>query len=244
MANAFIGTAGWNIPTHLKDRFLRLGTHLEKYSEKLNCVEINSSFYRNHSAATYSKWRSLAPEGFLFSVKLLKYFTHERRLAENGQVLKSCLNNIFALEDKLGALLVQLPPSLVYEEKVTTAFFKKLSQYCKVPVVLEPRHASWASNEIWNLLEPMNVHKVMADPEPCKMTRAQQAALKNRIRYYRLHGRPKMYKSSYEASDLERLSHVVLKQAPTTFQTWVIFDNSAHGHATQNALDLRRITNA
>jgi len=80
----FIGTAGWTIPSSLKERFVEQGTHLERYSQSLNCVEINSSFYRDHKAQTYTKWADSTPDNFRFSVKLLRYFTQEKRLTEAG----------------------------------------------------------------------------------------------------------------------------------------------------------------
>src|SRR4051812_8552502 len=110
-----IGTAGWAIRKEFSDLFSGPGSHLERYAKVFNAVELNSSFYRDHQAATYERWANAVPEDFRFSVKLNRLFTHQNKLEVNGQVLFETLHSVLRLGRKLGCLLVQLPPSLSFE---------------------------------------------------------------------------------------------------------------------------------
>src|SRR5678816_1638156 len=79
-ADIRVGTAGWSIPRAAAFRFDPAGTHLQRYSRSLRCAEINSSFHRPHSAATYAKWRHSTPADFRFAVKMPRTITHELKL--------------------------------------------------------------------------------------------------------------------------------------------------------------------
>ena len=75
-----IGTAGWNVPSSYTADVPVGGSHLERYAAVFRGVEINSSFYRPHAAATYAKWRDSTPAGFRFAVKMPRTITHELKL--------------------------------------------------------------------------------------------------------------------------------------------------------------------
>lgn len=98
-----IGTAGWSIPKEYSKFFPLSGTHLERYSEVLNAVEINSSFYRDHMPKTYKRWAESTRYNFLFSVKLNKFFTHEQALNVNSEQLAETLGGVQELKDKLSS---------------------------------------------------------------------------------------------------------------------------------------------
>ena len=80
VARIRIGTAGWSIPRAATSRFDSAGTHLERYSRRFDCAEINSSFHRPHAATTYAKWRGSTPPAFRFSVKIPRAITHDLKL--------------------------------------------------------------------------------------------------------------------------------------------------------------------
>jgi len=111
----FIGTAGWSIPAPMAGSFPASGSQLERYSARMTCVEINSSFYRPHRRKTYERWAAGTPYGFRFSAKLPKTITHEHRLADCGKLLDAFLDEAFGLGEKLAVLLVQLPPGLGFD---------------------------------------------------------------------------------------------------------------------------------
>ena len=121
-----VGCAGWSLPKEYSDRFPAEGTHLTRYAARFPAVEINSSFYRPHRPATYSRWAASVPADFRFSVKVPKVATHERRLVDVDDVLDSFLAEATQLGDRLGPLLVQLPPSLTFSAEIADGFFAAL----------------------------------------------------------------------------------------------------------------------
>lgn len=231
----YIGTAGWNIPAHLKPLFPSEGTHLQRYSRVFNAVEINSSFYKNHKATTYRKWAAETPDHFRFSVKLNKYFIHEKRFLESDHFLRVTVDGIKELGEKLDVLLVQLPPSLSFEAKPVAKFLKNLRHYYDQQIAWEPRHPSWGSSAALKLLNDFNIAKVFADPEPCP----SEILSCDLTQYHRWHGSPDIYRSRYSLQSLQNLAATL--QAPAPEKTWVIFDNTTFGHATENALELKQL---
>src|ERR1700761_7871846 len=108
----FVGCAGWNLRKELVESFPLDGTHLQRYAARLNCVEINSSFYRSHRKTTYERWAASTPADFRFSVKLPKHITHVCRLVDVERHIRQFVDETSGLGSKLGPILVQLPPSL------------------------------------------------------------------------------------------------------------------------------------
>src|SRR5690349_10182868 len=107
-----IGCAGWAIPKQHAVLFPSSGSQLERYAQRFNAVEINSSFYRPHLPATYARWAASTADDFSFAVKMPKVITHMRRLAGAAEPLERFLDEVGSLGAKLGPLLLQLPPSL------------------------------------------------------------------------------------------------------------------------------------
>ena len=112
----WVGCAGWNVPSQEKSAFPDGGSHLVRYAGGLPVVEINSSFYRTHRPATYARWAGAVPPAFRFAVKVPKAITHEAKLVGADGLLEAFLAEAGALGAKLGVLLVQLPPSLRFDE--------------------------------------------------------------------------------------------------------------------------------
>ncbi|MGZ5280419.1 MAG: DUF72 domain-containing protein [Pseudobdellovibrionaceae bacterium] len=246
-STVYIGTAGWTLPTHLKDQFPFVGTHLQKYAQVFNSVEINSSFYKEHKFETYVKWASSVPENFRFSVKLSRYFTQETRLEDSGEKLKEVLQTISGLGKKFGCLLVQLPPSLDFELKTASRFIDNLRKLYQGALVWEPRHLSWATPQALQLLIQNQIQKVWADPEPCPVPENLSGKWKAGLQsfaYFRLHGSPVIYKSRYTISQLAKIKDLVHGAEATHSQTWCIFDNTTYGFATENARELMQGTDS
>ena len=160
--SVYVGCAGWSLPRAHWPKFPEDGTHLQRYASQLSAVEINSSFYRSHRSQTYWRWAQSVPATFRFSVKVPKLITHVQRLQGCELLLDAFLSECTALGDALGCLLVQLPPSLDYDESVAAGFFLALRQRYAGPVVLEPRHESWLNAQA--LLVDLRIGQVAADP--------------------------------------------------------------------------------
>ena len=231
-----IGTAGWSIPRASAESFPGKGPHLARYARILPFAEINSSFYRPPLPATWTRWAATVPAGFLFSVKAPRSITHEAALAPAPGLLEDFLTGAHLLGDKLGPILFQLPPKQAFDPTTAERFLKNLRTRYSGTAALEPRHATWFTPEVSALLAAYEIARVAADP-----ARVPEAALPGGwpgLRYYRLHGSPRIYYSPYEHDFLTRLAND-FKHHPNT---WVIFDNTASGAAAANALSLAQIT--
>lgn len=237
-AAPLLGTAGWSLPRAVQEEFPGEGTHLVRYARVLPVAEINSSFHRPHRASTYAKWAAAVPEDFRFSVKIPKAITHQQKLVGTAPSLDVFLSECAGLGGKLGCLLVQLPPSLAFDAAVAGAFFRLMRERTALPIALEPRHGSWFGDEPAALLVEHRVARVAADP-----ARVPAAALPGGwqgLAYWRLHGSPRTYYSSYDTDYLTALAGS-LRASAAERPTWCIFDNTASGAAAANALELLRL---
>jgi uncharacterized protein YecE (DUF72 family) len=235
----YVGTAGWSLPRAEQHRFPEEGTHLVRYAGVLGAVEINSSFYRPHRPSTYEKWAASTPASFRFSVKIPRAITHDRRLVDVDAPLDAFLAEAGALGERLGCLLVQLPPSLELRPREAEAFLAALRERHDGDVAVEPRHVTWFTPEGDALLRRMRVARVAADPP--RAPGGDEPGGWPGVTYHRLHGSPRVYYSDYDAAYLERLAAVLHGLARGGTTAWCIFDNTALGAATANALDVRRM---
>ena len=231
----FTGTAGWTLPKAQQDRFPESGTHLQRYASVFRAVEINSSFYRPHSASTYAKWAAAVPADFRFSIKMPKTITHQKRFKDVVDLIDGFCLEIAGLGDKLGCLLVQLPPSFAFETKTVAQFFKQLRMQVKTDIACEPRHSTWFETDANAVLKSFKVTRVAADP--AIVPTAAIPGGHPSYCYYRLHGSPRMYYSQYSGSALKRLARDI-RNLNEAERVWCFFDNTATGSATANALQL------
>ena len=234
-----IGCAGWGIDRGRAHRFGDGPSTLARYATVFDCVEINSSFHRAHKPETYARWASAVPARFRFSVKLPKTVTHEMRLERTGDALARFAGEVAGLGAKLAGLLVQLPPSLAYDARVASTFFSMLRRRFDASIACEPRHASWFADRADGVWSRYEVARVAADP--AAHPGAGDPAGAGAWQYWRLHGAPRMYYSSYEEASLQALATRLGAMARRSRPAWCIFDNTAHGHATANALRLREL---
>jgi uncharacterized protein YecE (DUF72 family) len=232
----FVGTAGWSVPARYADHVPKTGTHLERYGRCLNAAEINTSFYRPHQRKTYERWAASVPNDFRFSIKLPRSISHDHRLQDHRDLLARFLEEVSGLGEKLGVVLIQLPPTLAYDGNIAAAFFRDLRQHCKAPAACEPRHSSWFTPEADVALKRLHIARVAADP-PRAPNDGEPGGWPD-LRYWRLHGSPKIYYSGYEPERLEKLAKVLEPR------DWCIFDNTAGFAALGDALTLKELTAA
>lgn len=229
-----MGCAGWSLGREHAPAFPGDGTHLQRYARQFNTAEINSSFYRPHRPQTYARWAESVPEHFRFSVKMPKLISHEQRLQDSGPALDEFLGQCAELGERLGCLLLQLPPSLAFDADVAQAFFTRLRERFAGPVVIEPRHESWV--QAGPMLADQRIAQAAVDPS--RLSTDRQPSGSTDVRYWRLHGAPRIYYSAYETDYLVRLAAVLQAEAQGGAPVWCIFDNTASGAATGNALKL------
>ncbi|TRW16957.1 DUF72 domain-containing protein [Glacieibacterium frigidum] len=231
-----IGTAGWSIPGAVAGAFPDAGSHLERYATVFPAVEINSSFHRPHRRSTYERWAAATPANFRFAVKLPKQISHVLRLVDAEAPLATFLDEAGGLGDRLGVLLLQLPPKLAFDEGIAAAFFEMLQARRPggAALVCEPRHASWFTPDAEACLTDHEVARVAADP--VLAPGGERPGGWPGLAYHRLHGSPRVYHSAYGPERLDALAATF-----TPADTWCIFDNTASSAATGDALYLQSL---
>ena len=229
-----IGTAGWSLPRELQARFPGDGTHLGRYARVFPCVEINSTFHRPHRSSTFERWAESVPAGFRFSLKVPRTITHDAKLAATEALVEAFLGSIEPLGLAAECLLVQLPPKLEFEASLARAFLSHLRKRFARSVALEPRHESWFARAPEKLLHDLAIARVAADPP--RAANGMEPGGWTGLAYYRLHGSPRMYYSSYQPEFLERLAIRLEELRAAKVPTWCIFDNTTLGAGAANAL--------
>ena len=236
---AFIGTAGWSIPRASARNFEGDGTHLHRYARVLRCAEINSSFHRPHTAATYARWAASTPAGFRFAVKLPRTITHDQKLRRARLPLERFLEESAGLGAKRGPLLVQLPPSLAFEPRAAGRFFEVFRDRYAGAAVCEPRHESWLAPSAETMLIRFEIARVAADP-PTAQGFETPGGWPGLV-YFRLHGSPRKYWSRYPPETIAALAQSL--RAARAAGRWCVFDNTASGAALENAWELQQSLN-
>jgi uncharacterized protein YecE (DUF72 family) len=230
----WLGTAGWNVPVACRERVGGQGSHLERYSRMLNATEINSSFYRPHRRTTYERWALATPDQFRFSVKVPKSVTHVAGLALPE--LRQFIGETAGLGEKLAVLLIQFPPTRRFNKDEAQALFEALRALSPATLVCEPRHASWFAPDVDHWFNERRIGRVVADPAPTEG--AERPGGWQGIRYFRLHGSPRIYYSKYADDALCDIRRRLVTYKGTA-ENWCIFDNTALGAAMENALALQ-----
>jgi uncharacterized protein YecE (DUF72 family) len=228
-----IGCAGWGLSKESAAAFPAEGSHLERYAAVFPAVEINSSFYRPHQPQTYARWAASTPPAFRFSVKLPKSITHEAKLQDADELLDRFAREAGELGEKLGCVLVQLPPSGVFQADIVDDFLPRLRERFGCQLACEARHPTWFGTDATALLRAHGVTRVIADPaagQPGPHVPTTD------VTYLRLHGTPRIYYSSYPPEFLRDVERQIAEKIQNGADFWCIFDNTAEGHAVPNAL--------
>lgn len=234
-----IGTSGWIYP-HWKGAFypkdLPQSKWFEYYAKKFNTVEINATFYRAFAEETYEKWREHAANGFEYVVKMHRIITHRKYLKNVKNEIKRAEQSAGLLGDKLGLMLLQLPPQMPYEpERLKQALldFKEPQK-----VVIEFRDNKWLTKETYTLLKELKVAFCSSDAPGIDLI----DWLTSKIGYIRLHGRDLSYTGCYSKQELKKIADLAEKMVKTgAKQVYIFFNNDAEGYAPKNALELAEI---
>jgi uncharacterized protein YecE (DUF72 family) len=159
-----VGTSGfdykdWRGPFY--PRFIKGGDRLAYYAQHFDTVELNVTFYRMPAASAFRGWRDTVPDGFVFAVKASRYLTHIKRLEDPRGSVEYLMERATLLGDRLGPILLQLPPSLEIDldrlDRTLEAFGPG------VRVAVEPRHKSWFVPGLCEALQRHGAAFVLAD---------------------------------------------------------------------------------
>jgi uncharacterized protein YecE (DUF72 family) len=161
----YLGTSGWSY-ADWEGTVYPPGTtpagRLAEYVKHFTTVEIDSTFYGTPKRTSVERWRNVAPRGFLFAAKFPQEVTHERNLVGSGAEAERFVRTMAELGDRLGPLLLQLPPSFDVEGMgVLEDFLKRLPEGPRYAV--EVRHRSWISSDLPELLRECEAALTLVD---------------------------------------------------------------------------------
>lgn len=231
-----VGTAGWSYGHWrglLYPKGLPQNRWLEHYARFFDTVEVNTTFYHLPAGDVVAGWRGRVPDDFLLAVKMSRVVTHERRLRGCAGPLSAFLERVGILGDRLGPVLVQLPPSLERDLDRLGDFLKLLPD--GLTVAIEFRNESWYADDTFELLGEHGVcfcaHDMPGRPSP---RRAVGPAV-----YFRFHGPGRRYRGCYTDGQLRESAEWLAKQWPEERSVYAYFNNDLEGHAVANAQTLR-----
>jgi uncharacterized protein YecE (DUF72 family) len=123
---------------------------LSYYAQHFSTTEINATFYRFPRTNVVEEWARQVPAGFLFTLKMSQRVTHAKRLQDVDREMGWFCDGAYTLGDKLGAVLVQLPPNFRKDAPRLDAFLSKHA--ARLPLAVEFRHDSWFDDEVFGVL--------------------------------------------------------------------------------------------
>jgi uncharacterized protein YecE (DUF72 family) len=124
--------------------------YLSYYAEHFPTTEINNTFYRMPTGKLCESWYPEVPDGFSFTLKLSQRITHFKRLKNVENEMNFFLESASALKEKLGPILVQLPPNFKKDAEVLEGFLTGFAT--KAKLAFEFRHDSWFADDVYDLL--------------------------------------------------------------------------------------------
>jgi uncharacterized protein YecE (DUF72 family) len=266
MARIRVGVSGWTYPRWRGDFYPKGLAHrleLAYAAARMSAVEVNGSFYSLQRPSSYRTWVEQTPDDFEIAVKGSRYITHMKQLRDIDVALANFFaSGVLALGSKLGPVLWQLPPTLVFDAQRMVDFFDRLprstgdaaglarSHDDKVkegrilvdavderPIrhVVEARHPSFDTHEAAALLRGNDIGTVWADAAgKFPVIDADTSG----VRYVRLHGHTELYASGYTPEELDEWAERCRSWLAVGRDVYVFFDNDARGHAPWDAVGL------
>ncbi len=236
MTQFLVGTSGWTYD-HWKGSFypegLAKSRWFEYYAARFSTVEINATFYRAFSDATYEKWRRRVPTDFRYVLKAPRLITHRKFLADAESEIRAFWRSACLLEDRLGLVLLQVAPQTPYDPDRLRRVLMTFGEPRLVAV--EFRRKDWLNDEIRALLVDCGATFVSVDSPRLRPV----DWVTSKAGYIRLHGRSRWYSHDYTSAELHEIAEIahrmVLHGAKTVY---VFFNNDFEGYAPKNALTL------
>ena len=237
-ASIYIGTSGWKYkhwnnvfyPSDIKEK-----DQLNYYCELFETVELNNSFYRQPKEQNYLDWKSSVPNDFVFAVKANRYFTHLKKLKVEANDINTFLDRAAHLENKLGPILFQFPPTWKINIERLGNFLKLLPQ--NQEFAFEFRNTTWYHPEVDSLLRQYNIafciYELDGHLSPLTVTAD--------FIYIRLHGPAGKYQGFYTDSDLEKWAEFAKDAVKDSKKVYIYFDNDQAGYAAFNAKRLKEL---
>jgi len=231
----YVGTSGYDYPHWIGVFYpqnLPKGKRFHFYVRHFRTVEVNYTFYHFPSERTAERWAELAPEGFVFSVKAHRTFTHRKKLGSSEESLREFLGRLAPLCGKLGPILFQLPPNLRPDVDRLRSFLDRLPGGFKY--AMEFRDDRWLEEETLSLLREFGVAYCIVSAPGLRRLLEVTAP----FAYVRLHGTEAWYAYRYTDEELRWWAEVINELGDRAEDVFVYFNNDYRGYAVENALTL------
>jgi uncharacterized protein YecE (DUF72 family) len=239
LINTYIGTSGWTYD-HWKGIFYPEGLAkrrwFEYYVDQFSAVEVNATFYRNFKDETYHNWREQVGTGFRYVLKVPRLITHRKYLLNVKDEIQQFWKSACLLEDRLGAVLLQLPPQMPYDLARLQQAILAFGEPEKVAV--EFRNKKWYAPELRRMLEDTGAIFCSVDSP----TDHGMDWVTSGRGYIRLHGRGQWYGDDYDDQMLGEVKLLAERMAAQgAKEVFIFFNNDYHGYAPRNAKRLEEM---
>ncbi|MEU6402664.1 DUF72 domain-containing protein [Streptomyces sp. NPDC046985] len=232
----YVGTSGWQYADWrgvLYPEGCPVRRWLEEYAAAFATVEVNNAFYRLPSRETFAVWRERVPPDFTVAVKASRYLSHVRRLREPAEPVRRLMSHAAGLGDRLGPVLLQLPPTLRADAALLDDCLACFPPGIRVAV--EPRHASWWTREVREVLERRGAALCWADAGGRPVTPLWATADWGYVRFH--HGRARAW-PHYGRRSLETWADRIATAWPSgrDADVYAYFNNDPTGAAVEDAM--------
>lgn len=234
MGHYWVGVSGFSYASWVGvfyPKGTKPGNMLEAYSTRLSSVEINSTFYHMPTQATTEKWAHLTSDDFRFSFKTNRKITHFMKLRGVKAELDVFFKALKPMQEKLGCVLVQLPPYMKQDYDVLETFLTQKPE--SIRIALELRHTSWFGNELNASLSKHNAALCVADTEDMKPVFERTAD----FAYMRLR------QDTYSKAELKKWSEKIQKFAGDLGDCFIYFKHDETGNAAIIAAEFSSMLN-
>ncbi len=229
----FAGTSGWQYRDWrgvLYPAGLPVRLWLEEYTAHFATVDINSAFYRLPSRETFVSWRERTPPGFVVAVEASRYLTHVRRLRDPEEPVERLMSRAAGLGDRLGPVLLQLPPTLRAAPALLHACLRRFPE--SVRIAVEPRHPSWWTPQVRAVLESRGAALCWADVLSRPATPLWRTADWGYVRFHQGRARPRPL---YGRQSLRTWLDRIATTRPAGEDVHAYFDNDPNAAEVANA---------
>lgn len=203
---------------------------LQEYCSHFDTVELNMSFYRLPFKQMVKSWKDRTPDGFIFCPKLTRQITHLKRLKDSEELLRFFLERMSLLDEKLGPILIQLPPGMKPDVDRLEGFLRILPKEQRFAI--EFRRREWFSKKIRSLLERYGVATCLIDSPDMTVDDEVTAS----FAYVRWHGKSAWYAHDYSGKEIDKWARILVNlDAEEVFGYW---NNDVDAFAPKNCLSM------
>jgi len=241
----WVGTSGYYYPHWENGVFYPTGLPKSKqlsfYSKFFDTVELNVTFYRLPQKKAFLGWKQRTPDGFSFAIKGSRFITHIKRLKDSAEPLETFFERATLIEEKLGVVLWQLPPSFSCDLNRLEEFLKALAPWGTLRHAFEFRHRTWFCKEVYQIIRSFNMSVCQADWPNLNVEVPDDFP----FIYIRRHG-PKgerLYSGCYNREEIEMDARHIRSLLDAGKDVFIYFNNDAFGYAIRNALELKQLIN-